>query len=99
MFVHAVYFWLRDDLTDAERRRFLEGVHALTTIGTVHASYIGVPAGTDRPVIDRSYSRSLTVVFKDKAAHDAYQEHPIHDRFREECETFWARVQIYDSEG
>ncbi len=99
MFVHAVYFWLRDDLTEAEHQRFVEGVTSLTTIGTVHSAYVGRPAPTDRPIIDRSYSCALIVVFADKAAHDAYQVDPIHDRFRDECGTFWTRVQIYDSIG
>ena len=52
-----------------------------------------------REIIDRSYSYSLVVVFADRAAHDAYQEHAIHDRFRDDCGTFWRKVQIYDSMG
>jgi hypothetical protein len=51
----------------------------------------------DRPIIERSYSYALTVVFEDEAAHDRYQVHPVHDVFRETCGTFWSRVQIYDS--
>ena len=99
MFVHTVYFWLRDDLTSAEKDTFLKGVHALTTVESVQASYTGVPADTDRPVIDRTYSYALVAVFPDKAAHDVYQEHPIHDRFRDECATFWSKVLIYDFVG
>lgn len=97
MFVHAVYFWLRDDVRDQERAKFLEGLESLTTIETVGQSYVGVPAETDREIIDRSYSSALILVFADQAAHDAYQQHPTHDRFRETCSGFWKKVQIYDS--
>lgn len=97
MFVHAVYFWLRDDLSDDERRAFEEGVQSLTTIDGIDRAYTGVPASTDRPVIDRSYSYALIVVFPDQAAHDAYQEHPTHGRFRKGCAHVWRKVQIYDS--
>ncbi len=61
--------------------------------------FVGVPADTDRPIIDRSYSYALVVMFRDAAGHDAYQVHPVHDRFREECAGFWRKVQIYDSVG
>ena len=97
MFLHAVYFWLRDDLTTAERARYEEGLRSLREIEHVAQGWIGVPAPTDRPVIERGYSRALVLAFADQAAHDAYQVHPVHDRFRDECGTYWTRVQIFDS--
>ena len=97
MFVHAVYFWLRPDLTPAQRAQFDAGVRSLGTIESVEQCYIGVPASTDRPVIDRSYSHALVVVFADEAGHDAYQVHPLHERFRTECGSLGTKVQIYDS--
>ena len=97
MFVHSVYFWLRADLGDAERARFVRGVSSLTTIESVRHAWLGVPAPTDRGVIDRSYAYALTAVFDGPAEHDAYQVDPVHDRFREECGGYWTRVQIYDS--
>lgn len=99
MFVHAVYFWLKDDLSEADRQKFVHGVESLETIESVHACYIGTPASTNRPIIDRSYSYALIVVFEDLAAHDAYQVHPVHDAFRDECSHLWKKVVIYDSEG
>ena len=97
MFVHAVYFYLRENLTPAERTKFLAGVRSLRAIEGVKDGYIGVPAPTDRPVIERGYSQALVLIFPNQAAHDAYQVHPVHDRFREECGTFWTSVRIYDS--
>ena len=97
MFIHAVYFWLRDNLTSAERDRFAAGLRSLRGIEGVRHGYIGVPAPTDRPVIERGYSNSLVLVFADQAGHDAYQVHPVHDRFRAECGAFWTTVRIFDS--
>jgi hypothetical protein len=99
MFVHAVYFWLRDDLTAAERLAFIEGVRSLRTIDTVQHGYVGVPAATDRAVIERGYSHALVLVFADQRAHDAYQTHPVHDRFRDTCSTLWRKVLIYDTDA
>jgi hypothetical protein len=97
MFIHAVYFWLRNDLTPGELDRFAAGLRSLRGIAGVRHGYIAMPAPTDRPVIERSYSRSLVLIFPDQAAHDAYQVHPVHDRFRTECGGFWKTVRIYDS--
>jgi hypothetical protein len=97
MFVHAVYFWLRPDLASAEEKQFGAGLESLRAINGVRQGYIGVPAPTDRPVIERGYSRALVLIFDDKPAHDAYQVHPVHDKFRAECGGFWTMVRIYDS--
>lgn len=96
MFVHCVYFWLRDTLSDEESALFDEGVNSLTTIETVRHGYVGTPADTDRPIIDRTYTYGLVCVFDDEEGHDAYQDHPVHDAFRESCSTFWTDVKIYD---
>ena len=99
MFVHAVYFWLREGLTPAERERFEAGLQALCAIDAVRHGYVGSPAATERPVIERGYSRALVLVFADEGAHDRYQTHPVHDRFRAECGGLWTAVRIYDSVG
>jgi hypothetical protein len=99
MFVHAVYFWLREDLTAEDEAAFKKGLDSLATIESAHQCYIGPPAATDRPVIDRSYSYALVVVFTDETAHDAYQVHPTHDAFRNDCAQYWTKVLIYDSLG
>lgn len=99
MFVHAVYFWLKKDISPDQLHQYVAGLRSLGTIPSVRHCFIGTPAATDRPVIDRSYSYALTVVFEDQAGHDLYQSHAIHDQFRDECGSFWDRVVIYDSQG
>ncbi len=97
MFVHCVYFWLKPGISAADEALFVERAKALTTLPSVKHGWFGKPAATDRPVIDRSYSYGLTVVFDDEAGHDAYQVHPVHDAFRE-LHHLWTAVKIYDFE-
>ena len=97
MFVHSVYFWLKEDLTSEQQAQFWQGVNSLATIGTVRQAYVGRPAPTDRPVIDHSYTCALILAFDDQAGHDLYQSDPVHDRFRDECSPLWSRVLIYDA--
>jgi hypothetical protein len=98
MFVHCVYFWLKPGITADEESRFLDGARSLTKLPSVKHGWVGKPAGTDRPIIDRSYSYGLVVAFDDEAGHDAYQVHPVHDAFRE-LHDLWTAVKIYDFEA
>jgi Stress responsive A/B Barrel Domain len=97
MFVHSVYFWLRDDLSPAATQTFVDGIRSLCTIETVQQGFVGVPASTNRAIIDQSYSNALVVSFADEAGHDAYQVHPVHDTFRERCGGSWKKIVIYDA--
>ncbi|MBI2423095.1 MAG: Dabb family protein [Candidatus Hydrogenedentes bacterium] len=98
MFVHTVYFWLKQGLSADQRVAFRAGLESLKGIGAIEAAYIGVPASTSRPVIDRSYTYALTVLLDSLESHDAYQVDPIHQAFVENYATYWERVVIYDAE-
>ena len=96
MFTHCVFFWLKDGTTAQDRATFERGLASLiTTPGVFHGTF-GVPAATDRPVIERSYSYGVMVKFEDQATHDAYQVDPIHKEFLKNCSQLWTRVQVYD---
>lgn len=97
MFIHCVYFWLKPDITPAEEQLFLERARALTALPSVRHGWVGKPAGTDRPVIERTYSYGLVIVCENEAGHDAYQVDPVHDAFRE-LHDLWTSVKIYDFE-
>ncbi len=97
MFVHHVFFWLKEGLNPDEILQFEAGVKSLPKIEHVKMGEIGKPAPTNRPVIERSYSYSLLLIFESQQEHDAYQPHPTHQKFIETCSQFWNKVLIYDS--
>jgi Stress responsive A/B Barrel Domain len=97
MLVHAVYFSLRADLPAAHHATFEAWLPKLCAIRSVLAGYPGIPADTDRAVIDRAYTHALVLLFDSAANEQAYQVDPVHDQFRVECQTFWERVRIFDS--
>ena len=97
MFVHSVYFWLKEGLPAEDVEDFRRGLASLAGISSVRQSHIGVPAATNRPVIESSYSYALILSFHDQQGHDLYQEHEVHDRFRQDCSPYWSKVLIFDS--
>lgn len=59
--------------------------------------HIGKMVPSHRPVVEQSYQVGLNVVFKDKAAQDAYQDHPAHVEFVQKVfKRVCAKVVIYD---
>jgi hypothetical protein len=99
MLYHCVYFWLKPELTAEQRADFRRGVETLKAIKSAAQVIVGAPAATTRrPVVDSSYDVALIVVCRDVVAEAAYQVDPVHLAFIENFKTFWARVQIYDSE-
>ncbi len=97
IFVHHVYFWLKNPQSAEDKSRLIAGLEKLSRVKTIEMFHIGQPAGTNREVIDTSYSVSWLVIFKDKAAQDSYQVDPIHLKFVEECSVLWQKVVVYDS--
>ena len=98
MLVHSVFFWLKPELTDAQRAEFRRGLDSLVGIKAAECVYVGTPAPTPkRPVIEDTYSFALTIVCRDVAAHDGYQVDPLHRAFVDTFKSYWVRVQIYDA--
>lgn len=98
MIIHSVFFWLKPELTDAQRAGFVAAAESLRTIKSVDSLFIGRPAAiVPRPVVDGSYTFAISITFKDLAAHDAYQIDPAHKAFVAENKPLWDKVQIYDA--
>jgi len=55
------------------------------------------PAGVLSAVEARDFDVALIVVFESKAAHDAYQEAPLHLKFIAENRETWAKVRVFDA--
>jgi len=96
--VHQVFFWLRNPKSKDDLAELLKGLNTLKQIEVVREIHIGAPASAkQRDVVDASYSVSELMFFDDIAAQEAYQEHPIHKKFVENCSHLWSRVVVYDS--
>jgi len=97
MFIHHVYFWLKNPGSKDDKDKLIEGLRKLSKVSTIKMFHIGQPAATNRDVIDRSYAASWLAIFDDQAAQDSYQTDPIHLKFVEECSSLWNKVIVYDS--
>lgn len=99
MFIHAVHFWLKPELTDTRRDAFVVGCQRLGDSPNVQTCRVGLPAGTPRDVVDNSYDVQLICGFASRADHDAYQsgDDAVHAGFIAEFQDCWTRVLIYDS--
>jgi hypothetical protein len=98
MFLHCVYYWMRSDLSEAEKQTFLEKAQALIRLKSVKHGWFGKPAETDRPIIDRTYDYALVLVLEDAAGHDAFQADPEHHAIRNVVSGMWKKILIYDFE-
>jgi hypothetical protein len=95
---HMVFFTLKDR-TSANRDALVAGCKKNLGghEGTVYFSVGTRGAEFDRDVNETDWDVALHLVFKNKAAHDKYQEHPRHLKFIEENKQYWGKVRVYDS--
>jgi hypothetical protein len=99
MFVHHVFFYLKNKGNAAEKAKLLEGLNMLAKVPNIKMVHIGTPAGTTREVIEKAYDFSWLCFFDNPTEEEAYQKHPIHDDFRNNYSSLWEKVVIYDSVG
>jgi hypothetical protein len=97
VFVHHVYFWLKNPASEADRKKLIEGLTALAKVPTIRMHNIGLPATTNRSVIERSYAVSWLCFFDNLEEEEIYQKHPIHLKFVEDYSHLWEKVIVYDS--
>ena len=99
VFVHHVYFWLKNPDNQEDKAKLIAGLQQLAkTAKTIQQYHIGLPSTTNRDVVDRSYAVSWLLFFKDKADQDIYQTDPAHLAFIKESSPLWQKVIVYDSE-
>jgi Stress responsive A/B Barrel Domain len=95
---HMVYFTLNDSSPEkinaliGECQHYLDNHPGLDyfAVGTLNRELA-------RPVNDHGYDVSLHTVFKDRAAHDAYQVDPRHLEFIANNKPNWKTVRVFDS--
>lgn len=97
-FAHTVLIWLKDPENKQDRDKIERGmIQLIKDSQFVQSAHLGTPAGTDRPIVDNSYTFCLIVTFEDAQRQDQYQVEPAHKQFLEEHKELWSKVLIYDS--
>lgn len=99
MLQHTVFFYLNDDVTEAEREQFEDGLVKLLEIPEIYYSETGIPAGTaERDVTDHSYGYAIYTWFETMEDYRGYDEHPDHLEFIDTYNHLWADVKVYDAD-
>ncbi len=95
---HMVYFELKDASPRAQQQMVDACKKYLSEHeGTVYFSAGVLAADLDRDVNVRDFHVALHLVFKNRAAHDKYQDDPRHLKFIEENKANWKSVRVFDS--
>lgn len=96
--VHNVYFALVDRAPDAAAqllaacRKYLAAHPGIVWFGCGQLAQ-----ELKRDVNDRDWDVGLHIVFRDQAAHDAYQVSADHNAFIAENKANWRRVRVFDT--
>lgn len=98
LLVHNVYFRLADRSPEARDRLVAACRKHLPGHDGILFFACGVLAEElAREVNVRDFDVGLHIVFRDQAAHDAYQDAPSHHTFVNENKATWAHVRVFDS--
>ncbi|HEV3203572.1 MAG TPA: Dabb family protein [Gemmataceae bacterium] len=99
MIVHNVYFSLNDNSAAATKKLAAACKQYLSQHPGTLFFAVGIMAKDfNRPVNDRDFDVGLHLAFKDKTAHDQYQEASDHLTFIEENKDNWKKVRVFDSQ-
>lgn len=99
LFIHHVFFYLKDPNNAQDEAKLLEGLHLLSKVPTIQYVHIGKPANTNRSVIVKDYTFSWMCFFKNIIEEEIYQTHPIHLDFVKNYSHLWEKVTVFDSVG
>ena len=96
---HMVFFQLKDN-TPAEKQKLVAACqkYLKNHDGVVYFSAGAIAEEFKRDVNVQDWDVALHLVFKNKAAHDKYQDAKTHLQFIEENKANWKKVRVFDSE-
>ena len=97
MLAHTVLFTLKDRSEEAKSRLVADCKKYLSS----HPGTVFFAAGTlaediQWSISDRGFDVALYLVFRDRAAHDAYQDSPEHAAFLEKHSDSWSAIRVLD---
>ena len=81
---HVVIVWLKEHGNADARQRYIDISRAQAKLPMVQRYQVGTAVPGGREVVDSSYDVAIVASFEDKAALDAYLQHPEHKRVIDE---------------
>ena len=95
---HNVFFQLKDG-TPENVKALVDACHKYLNVQPGIVSFAAGPLVPElaRPVNVLDWHVGLYMIFESKAAHDAYQDDPTHNKFIDENKPTWASVRVFDS--
>jgi hypothetical protein len=96
--VHNVFFTLKDS-TAENKKKLIDACNKYLTKHPGEVYYAAGPIVEDlkREVNDTGFDVALTIVFRNKAAHDQYQDARRHLEFIDKNKALWKKVRVFDS--
>jgi hypothetical protein len=97
-YIHCVFFTLKPGTPTAAVDALIgDGRELLANVPTVRKLDTGRrDPNARREVNEKDYEVGLTVCFDDRAGHDVYATHPLHNQYIERNKQHWAKVRVFD---
>jgi len=94
---HVVMVWLKQPGNEADKTAFIKASEELNKLPGIISRHVGVVKASDRAIVDDTFDVAVTVTMKNKAALDAYLNHPKHKKIlKEQIKPLTNRVVAYD---
>lgn len=94
---HVVVCNLKDPNDASVRRKLVEATKSFADIPGVLRIDVGRPIASPRPVVAKDYDLALVVTFEDRAALEAYEVNPKHQRaVKELLLPVTSKIVVYD---
>jgi hypothetical protein len=95
---HVVLVWLNEHGNAAVKQKMIDAARTFPKeIPGILSMSIGDAVPSDRDIVDDSFDLALVVRFKDKAALDAYEKHPVHVKaVKEVLAPNASKLKVYD---
>lgn len=95
---HVVLAWLNEPGNAAVKDKMVAATHTFQKeIPGILALSVGDAIPSNRDVVDDSFDLAIVIRFKDKAALDAYEKHPVHVKaVKEVLAPNVSKLKVYD---
>ena len=94
---HVITVWLKDAGDEKARKKFIEESKKLNNLPGIIHRHVAAVEKSDRSIVDDTFDVLITVTFKNKAAVQAYLNHPKHKAAVKVFKMMVNRIVIHNS--